>query len=538
MPDLAPTQRVIDVIKKIDNRAYQLPSIQRSFVWDQDRILRLLDSIMCGYPIGAVLAWMPGDQIRCRPFLWNYVSGERLLSQLPAPSEERAHMILDGQQRLQSLYLAFRGTFDKERAYLRIDSKADESEDDLHYEFDFLDDEQAKDLRYVHLGELAKMGIGGIVKFVSGRLPKADAATQSQACEIISLFIEAFALREALHFQEINADLDYNDVLEVFERVNTGGMSLSKSDLLFSTVTLKIPDMEERFIKTVDELNDGGRHDFNTDFIIKTAFVVFGKGAKYDFRKLADDSFLDTLKSEFDRLEQVLTALRAWLDGKAMVKAGRFLRSKLALIPIVDYLMMNNKLYGPADGSESDAMRQYLYLSMFTRLYSHGADSALDQIHGILTNALKNSPGVFPRQEMADFVEKRKGIGSYSFQDAYFRDLDVVLNIVDNGVMQIPEKRGWSLEKDHIFPQNQLAQRAITQDVSDIGNLRLEPKSRNISKSDKMPDGNTEFFGRDDSAVKLAYEAACKNLTQQSFSDFVIQRKDLVRKGVATFLGL
>ena len=58
--------------------------------------------------------------------------------------------------------------------------------------------------------------------------------------------------------------------------------------------------MEARFIKIVDDLNENERHDFNTDFVIKAAFVVFGKGAKYDFKKLADGDFLDKLGKNFD----------------------------------------------------------------------------------------------------------------------------------------------------------------------------------------------------------------------------------------------
>jgi uncharacterized protein with ParB-like and HNH nuclease domain len=214
MPELSPTQRVIDVVKKIDKRDYQLPSIQRSFVWNQDRILRLLDSIMCGYPIGAVMVWRPSGQIRCRPFLSDYISGERLISQLPAPSEKFAHMVLDGQQRLQSLFLVFNGTFDRERVYLRIDSKADDTEEDLHYCFEFLNDNQANsDKRFVHLSELVNLSIRNIVSFVAARLPDADESTREQACEIVSQFIDTFAMREALLFQEIDANLDYNDVL-------------------------------------------------------------------------------------------------------------------------------------------------------------------------------------------------------------------------------------------------------------------------------------------------------------------------------------
>lgn len=151
--------------------------------------------------------------------------------------------------------------------------------------------------------------------------------------------------QSSLLFQEIPSNLTYNDVLEVFERVNSGGTRLSKSDLLFSTVTLKIPDMEERFIRIVDDLNENGRHDFNIDFVIKTAFVVFGKGAKYDFKKLGDDDFLNNLQNDFNKFEKIITALRVWLEDKAFIKAGRFLRSKLALTPLIDYLIqMENYL--------------------------------------------------------------------------------------------------------------------------------------------------------------------------------------------------
>ncbi len=539
MPELSPTQRVVDVIKKIDKRDYQLPSIQRSFVWDQDRILRLLDSIMCGYPIGAVMVWRPSGQIRCRPFLRDYISGERLVSQLPAPAEELAHMVLDGQQRLQSLYLAFHGTFDRERAFLRIDSKADETEDDLHYWFEFLDDDQARsDQRFVHLSELATLGIRNIVKFVAARLPDADAATREQACEIVSQFVDAFSMREALLFQEIDANLDYNDVLEVFERVNSGGIALSKSDLLFSTVTLKIPDMEERFIRIVDDLNENGRFDFNNDFVIKAAFVVFGKGAKYDFKKLTDTVFLDTLKRDFDKLEKVITSLRVWLDGKALIKGSRFLRSKLALIPLIDYLMMTGKLYGPNDGAESNAMRQYLYMSMFTRLFSRAPDSVLDQIHDILTTSHANHKGVFPIKELGDLMARRERKDCYQFREDYLWDLDIVLNIVDGGIKEIPSKRGWSLERDHIFPQNQLQIANIVKDVHDLGNFRFLGKSRNIQKSDAMPDGNTEFFGMADPVVKAAYDQACIAFTQDNFSDFVQKRRNRLLQQVTSFLGL
>lgn len=537
MGTLNPTQRITDVIECIQQRQYQLPSIQRPFVWEQDQILKLLDSIMCGYPIGAVMVWKPLEKTRCRPFLEVYTSDQKILSALPAPAERQAYMVLDGQQRLQSLFLSFAGRYNDKRVYLRIDRKADETDDSLHYHFEFLTDEEAAaEPACAHIGELARLGVRDITRFVKQRLESSEA--QEQAAEITSTFVDMFAMRQVMLFQEVDECLDYNDVLEVFERVNSGGTPLSKSDLLFSTVKLKIPDMEARFLRIVDELNDGGRHDFNTDFVIKAAFVVFGKRAKYDYAKLADDEFLKKLESGFESLEKAVTSLRVWLDGKALIKSGRFLRSKLALIPLIDYLMMNGKVWGPADGDESRGMRQYLYMAFFTRLYSRAPDNILDQLHDILVEARRTSPGVFPIKAIGDLLARREKKDSYQFRDEYLLDLDLVLNIIDSGVLEIPQKRGWSLERDHIFPQHQLRTRQIARDVDDVGNLRLLGKARNISKSDTIPDDNTEFFGWDDAELMDLYKVACKDLTQENFSQFVARRRALVRERVAAFLGL
>jgi len=447
-------------------------------------------------------------------------------------------MVLDGQQRLQSLYLSFYGRYNGEQVYLRIDDVADETEDDLHYRFEYLkDDEVADDQRYIHIRDLAKVDIEDISGFVEGRFPNMDTEQRKKPTRIVSKFVNQFTNKPVLLFQEIHDGLTYNDVLEVFERVNSGGTRLSKSDLLFSTVTLKIPDMEGRFIKIVDDLNENGRHDFNTDFVIKAAFVVFGKGAKYDFKKLADGDFLDKLGKNFDKMEKVITSLRVWLEDKALIKGGRFLRSKLALITLIDYLMMNGKVLGPDEGTESNAMRQYLYMSMFTRLFSRAPDSVLDQIHDILIAAHDNQTGAFPIKELGDLMAHRERKGSYQFREEYLWDLDLVLNIVDGGVKEIPAKRGWSLERDHIFPQNQLRIANISEHVNNVGNFRLLGKSRNISKSDSMPDANTEFFGFTDQAVTTAFDKARTNLTQENYSDFVCKRQILLEQRVVSFLG-
>lgn len=539
MPRLNPNQSVVEVLADIDDDIYQLPSIQRQFVWEETQILRLLDSIMCGYPIGAMIVWKPKEGIRCRPFIKFYEQEDtRIIAKDPVPGELIPYMVLDGQQRMQSLRLAFKGSYNKEMAYLRIDQKADEGDFGFHYIFDFLTLEDAKqNLAYVHVNELALLrSLNDAREFVQRRLPEIDPSTRSTAEYIVGEFIQHFVKDNSVLIQEIDERHSYGAVLEIFERVNSGGTKLSKSDLIFSTVTLKIPDLEDRIAKIVDQLNSD-LFDFDTDFVIKTALVIFNQRAKYDYVKILKPEFLDLLSKDFDLFEKVTTALRVWMHDKAFLKGKRFLRSKLALIPLIDYMIMNKKVLGPADGFESDSMKQYLYMSFFTRLYSRAPDSVLDQLHDILVKSYQQKPGVFPIDAIADFISRRK-VEPYQFKDQYLWDLDLILNIIDGGVISIPAQRTWSLERDHIFPQSQLASRNITQNVHSVGNLRYCRKSRNISKSDKMPDTNTEFFGRDDLALKLVYNAACINLTQDTFNAFVLKRTELIRNKAKEFLKL
>lgn len=541
MCPLKETQRVIDIIEEIKGDTYQLPSIQRLFVWKQDQVLKLFDSIMNGFPVGAIIVWTPPENnIRYKNFVKDYETGLIVISKDPHPGSKQPYMVLDGQQRLQSLYIGFRGSFDKNQLFLKIDEYTDDTNPEMHYRFIFLDPIQAKaDPSYVHLNELIELEIEDIDEFVKDRLSLIPDEAQTRAVKIVSRFISTFKVNSPIHLQEMGSKFSYDDVLTVFERVNSGGTKLSKSDLLFSIVTSRIPDLEERFRAMVEELNNGGRFDFNTDFVIKTAFVVFDKRAKYEFEKLRDTTFLEKLETRFPDLETAVTCLRDWLDSKAMIRTGRFLPSQLALIPIIDYLLLNKKYkYGPAGGSESQAIRQYLYMAFFTNLLAYGADSVLDQIHDILITASKQQPGVFPIQQLGEYMVRRRKLDAYQFRNDYLGNLGLVLNIISNGVSELPKKRGWSLENDHIFPKAELGRLNITKDVNDVGNFRLLPKLPNIKKRDNMPDQDTEFFGKDNPELGSLYTIALKNLTQESFSAFVEKRKELIREKVMGFLGM
>lgn len=300
-------------------------------------------------------------------------------------------------------------------------------------------------------------------------------------------------MNHILLLQEIGSKQTYDHVLEIFERVNSGGMVLSKSDLLFSTLKLKLKEMEEEFNKTLNSINYGGRYSFDTDFIIKASLVIFGKGAKYEVKKLRDDDYITGLKANYKLLDKCLRQLIAWLDETALIKCDRFLPSKLALIPLIDYMILSGNHEKP-DGSNSKAMRQYLYMSFFTRLFGRSSDSILDKVHKQIVLSIKEESPTANRGEVCSFplhhlesIFQDRTKADYNLYEHFFSDsTDLMLNIVQNGVLQIDPKdpkkdpKDLKLEVDHIFPRSKLKKLGM-HDVADrLGNFRLIvlPKNR------------------------------------------------------------
>jgi uncharacterized protein with ParB-like and HNH nuclease domain len=104
------------VIENIHREKYLLPAIQREFVWGTDQIERLFDSLRQGYPVGSFLFWNVKNgkrrNFRFYDFIRNYHEKNNRHNPLASISgEEDIIAILDGQQRLTSMYIALKGTY-------------------------------------------------------------------------------------------------------------------------------------------------------------------------------------------------------------------------------------------------------------------------------------------------------------------------------------------------------------------------------------------------------------------------------------------
>ena len=114
-----------DIIKKIENKTYALPIIQRTFIWSEEQIETLFDSIMRDYPIGTFLFWEVGanyNTYQFYSFLTKYDERNQYNNEILVSPSEHTIAILDGQQRLISLYLGLCGSYTVKKPYQRRNS--------------------------------------------------------------------------------------------------------------------------------------------------------------------------------------------------------------------------------------------------------------------------------------------------------------------------------------------------------------------------------------------------------------------------------
>ncbi len=128
-----------------EDGGFWLPNIQRPFVWSEEQICRLFDSILRQYPISTLLIWKTNMGVRRRKFIDNFKEEHRHhLSAFKVPDDDKKKcLVLDGQPRLQSLFIGLRGSYDGKELYLDILSGELAAPDDIKFKFKFLDPKSA-----------------------------------------------------------------------------------------------------------------------------------------------------------------------------------------------------------------------------------------------------------------------------------------------------------------------------------------------------------------------------------------------------------
>ncbi|HEX76882.1 MAG TPA: DUF262 domain-containing protein [Dehalococcoidia bacterium] len=506
-------------VQMMDERKLLLPHIQRPFVWKQDRthnqVKKFFDSVLRGYPFSTFLFWVTRDDIQVRRFVDDYRDGMNVKETYLKSSELRDRektLVLDGQQRLQTLYMALKGTYNGKELYFNILSGKgvfQDGKDELRYDFEYATRDEARKWNgggayWVPLKEIVMSDENAVAiqRKILTRMREeieVDSEIEEQVLENVSQVKNIFNELPLIYYYPIDSTTgkftDYNEVLEIFIRTNSGGTILSKSDLMFSLIKLNWGDAEEEFEDLINTLNKNGAFYFDKDFILKTALVVLEKGARYQVEKFKGPEGERNLAAVRDNWQRILKSFKYLADflAYARITSDDLLPSYNALIPIIYFAYIHN--CRPNSARIKHNMQVWLYKTLLNANFSGQADTIIDGCVNVIRNY--SSVDYFPHSELEAFIKNR---GRTTDVDADIIDGNsyIILNLVylfNNEIVNFqPQLNGNVPEIDHIFPKSKMLLAPYKYPhrlVNNIGNYMFLESSLNKSKTNALPE---EYF--------------------------------------------
>ncbi len=294
------------------NVRYFLPDIQCEYVWlqkaDEKKIEQLFDSILRGYPIGSFLFWklqkediaksdeQDSDKLNFQlyQFITNYDERKPHNEKIRIEQIKRddLYIVLDGQQRLTSLYIGLKGTrtlkkknarndnpnaYEEKRLYLNLKHQPnmDNPEDNYQFEFHAKTPENDEKHFWFKVGDILEESVWNYAS---------EHGLKDNALGLLEKLKDAFHNKQLIsYFEETEKNL--NKVLNIFIRVNSGGVKLSYSDLLMSILTASFSsDIREKMNELVDALKDKGFSNMGQDQVLKTCLLLIGKDTTFELK--------------------------------------------------------------------------------------------------------------------------------------------------------------------------------------------------------------------------------------------------------------
>jgi uncharacterized protein with ParB-like and HNH nuclease domain len=520
---------IAECIKKVNDSLF-LPDIQRPYVWDEDDIYLLYDSICRDYPINTVLFWFLEKATLDKE---KYIKRIKFITQRfeentpeTGPlTRDNYFLAIDGQQRLTSLFLTLKGTYKikEKKKFISADlffnflSGIEENEKEMMFEFQFFSQTQPdvwietiRDkkgvtpdfnknwIRIKYITTLDKLH--EVQSKLKDKIKKEIGydITDSQNNQIFKLWSKLNYDKLITYYEEKTQD--YDKVLDIFIRTNSGGQKLSYSDLLFSYIKLHWNEARDKFNDLLKELNDGGKYKFSHDVILKTILFFHAKdqeGLKYRTVNFTPAIIKSTETDWDERIVKAFKLTKDLLSSRFLLTHDKLITSYNALIPITYFIYKYdvkgigeeaNKITTPLQAT----IREWLITSMLTGVFGGQSDGILYKAKKALEESSRAD--YFPKDELfVKFNESKPALTlkitedlisgvSYNSTESFL----VLSLLYKHSIHFAPLTSDNKPQQDHIISQSELKKAKVSKEkINTIYNLRFVSASDNRMKSDE-----------------------------------------------------
>jgi hypothetical protein len=442
--------KISTVLEKIDEHQLFVPAFQREYVWKRDDAKQLIDSLIKEYPTGTMLTWETSNPPELKgPHKYNSKQGA-------------VRILLDGQQRITTLYMLVRGELppyytaaeilnDTRGLYVNVETL------ELAY---YTKAKMENDPRWQTITDIfqRKIRARDIVREL-----KAKGETISRKRDDImddnTRAIENILDREFPE-QTIPVRASIREAIDIFYKVNASGVSLTDAELALAQISGYWPEARDTFKRKLAELADKG-------FVFKLDFVVFALlGCLYhlgsDMKKLHDADNNEKIRAAWKLLDsQILDYVASLMRSHAYVDHTDEINSVYALIPITVFCFDKGGRH--LTETEIRKLVKWFYYSQIRARYISQLPQKLDRDLRIINeseNPFDEMLAVIEEERRLDitpdeFVGRSISHPLFGLLRWYLKSRNAVCFTTGVALRQAMGKK-YALENDHIFPYSKL----------------------------------------------------------------------------------
>ena len=511
--------KLSDIATNLQNGTYVIPDFQRDFVWDINQSASLLDSWIKGYPLGSFILWTT-DEILCRiKQIGNVVMYDR------QDETSTVTYILDGQQRITSIFAAIKGLTIKKKSYEDIVVNLDVDLDDYDAEIVTV---RSEDTNFTHIS---------FSELYGGRWLNIFRNYDEKYHEKI----EAIKARmNELDFPAIKIDNANIDVAtDIFTRLNTGGKKLTPFEII--TAKTYIPDvfnLVEKAKECRDGLNIAYKNAiFDEDILKMVALCVKGSTTKKEQLRLTREEMTAT----FDLVVEALNSAIAFCINSLKIPVGNMLAYAPPLYLYVYFFYKYNKTHrvqAPTKQQE-DYLIDYYWRCVMTGRFARNTDSkTASDVKNVMDKILI---GDTPEQVGVSMnIDSFIANGSFTQKNAYIKGLIGFLmslspkSLARNSLVSFDQN--WISKSDknnyhHFFPQNMKGQTWTNEPIDNICNIILQDASTNqVDIGNRRPSDYINEFLKTNNQLKntleghLIYDINTYGILQDDVDMFIRNR--------------
>jgi len=435
-----------DLILDIQRGQVKIPQFQRKFVWTLQASAKLLDSIMKGYPIGTFIYWRTNDRLRSIRNLGNIDS--------PEPKNgDFINYVLDGQQRLTSLFAALKGIVIQDDdgnatdySLIYVDLEAGDDDEVIITDIDGRDNTEV-----IKLTDLMENDFTRLAKYPQkyfNKLQQYQKTLQGYAFSVINLK---------------NAEIDV--ATEVFTRLNVGGRALTLFEIMVAKTYHVYPDnseenshifdLSERYEELSEELSSRHYDNISTATILQVvAILLDGDCTRRNILKIDKMRFIEIWDEAVDCIKRTIDFFRSY-----GISVSRILPYNSLIVPFSYYF---HKQKSNPVGETKRLIEDFFWRVSLGFRYSSGVESKLAQDIKKIDKIIK---GIQPQYEWSVQIDKDfvKSHGWFSTGKSFIKavlclyakhkpksfnsNLEVIL---DNSWLKIATSKNYH----HFFPKS------------------------------------------------------------------------------------